>query len=569
MFELIPVYFTRSDFHFDKSKLLDKSSKIPDSSVFKSSRLSTNQSGLFTTCKQSKTQSTKKSSKHAKPEKKSKTKNIFLSSRNTSTRRVYDLFLQIEKKKMTERIPDPDKRSMLRTSLKVYSPFKTTYAKKLTPDPDQSLPEQKIDSPKDSYETWKISQNFSTSQKIFIISGTYPDVRKALIQRGWVENPDSESPYFDLKWTRNARIPNNLQDWQMINHFPRNYELSVKWQLYLNIKQGSKNPKTNFLNFMPRCFRLDSRNIEEFFDCFKVTFAVSLLKNYLKNPSQVLIEHVIVSAVICKKWIEKLENFELLESTLVSNIDWKVLTCNEPSELKSLFQRSLFSYHVDTVSTSRAVLKRLQELDPQFGLNGLKNIWILKAGRKSRGRDISLFNDLDQLKSSTSSPNSWVVQKYIENPLLIQERKFDIRQWVLVSSNDPLTIWMYKKSYLRFSLETYSSSDLQNRFIHLTNNSISKKSKHFKASSIEGCMWTLDQFRAFLMSEFGQDIWSQKIYPKMKKIVKYSLENVGNLGRKNSFEVFGYDFMIDEELNPWLLEINSSPAMDYSTVINT
>ena len=54
----------------------------------------------------------------------------------------------------------------------------------------------------------------------------------------------------------------------------------------------------------------------------------------------------------------------------------------------------------------------------------------------------------------------------------------------------------------------------------------------------------------------------------MKKIVVWSLECVQDsvVDRKNSFEMFGYDFMVDEEGNPWLIEINSSPAMDYSTV---
>ena len=32
--------------------------------------------------------------------------------------------------------------------------------------------------------------------------------------------------------------------------------------------------------------------------------------------------------------------------------------------------------------------------------------------------------------------------------------------------------------------------------------------------------------------------------------------------RKNSFEFFGYDFMVDEELRVWLIEVNSSPSMD-------
>ena len=48
----------------------------------------------------------------------------------------------------------------------------------------------------------------------------------------------------------------------------------------------------------------------------------------------------------------------------------------------------------------------------------------------------------------------------------------------------------------------------------------------------------------------------------------HSLKSVQDMveNRKNSFEMFGYDFMIDEDGVPWLIEINSSPAMDYSTV---
>jgi len=37
-------------------------------------------------------------------------------------------------------------------------------------------------------------------------------------------------------------------------------------------------------------------------------------------------------------------------------------------------------------------------------------------------------------------------------------------------------------------------------------------------------------------------------------------------GRKNAHELFGYDFMVDDNYNVWLIEVNSSPAMDYSTV---
>ena len=93
---------------------------------------------------------------------------------------------------------------------------------------------------------------------------------------------------------------------------------------------------------------------------------------------------------------------------------------------------------------------------------------------------------------------AWVAQKYIENPLLIFNRKFDIRIWVVVPSWNPLRVYWHKNCYLRFSGQDYDSRKIKNLFIHLTNNSITAKqirigdSKGF--DKLPENMWYLSQF---------------------------------------------------------------------------
>jgi len=61
---------------------------------------------------------------------------------------------------------------------------------------------------------------------------------------------------------------------------------------------------------------------------------------------------------------------------------------------------------------------------PQYGLNGEKNIWIVKPAGLSRGRGISCFRNLVEIQDYVKGKESqWIVQKYLENPLIIHKRK--------------------------------------------------------------------------------------------------------------------------------------------------
>ena len=82
-------------------------------------------------------------------------------------------------------------------------------------------------------------------------------------------------------------------------------------------------------------------------------------------------------------------------------------------------------------------------------------------------------------------PERTVVSKYISNPLLINNHKFDLRIYVLLTSIDPLRIYVYNEGLVRFATEPYNNqkTSLKNMYSHLTNYSINKKSNNFEANN--------------------------------------------------------------------------------------
>ena len=214
------------------------------------------------------------------------------------------------------------------------------------------------------------------------------------------------------------------------------------------------------------------------------------------------------------------------------------------------------------------ILQKISKSLPQYALEGSKNVWIVKPGGLSRGRGVHCIDQLNDILSNVKPCNQTIIQKYIENPLVINGRKFDIRQWVLVTDLNPLTIWLFDTPYIRFGAENYNIDDFKNVFSQLTGNSIAKHSEKFNTGEIEGDMWETEQFREFLKKTYGRDCWPE-IQEKIKKIVILSLESAKHklFHRKNNFETFGFDIMLDDKLNVYLIEINASPDWTYSTKV--
>lgn len=114
------------------------------------------------------------------------------------------------------------------------------------------------------------------------------------------------------------------------------------------------------------------------------------------------------------------------------------------------------------------------------------SVWIMKPNDKARGIGIFIINKLQQIKkwsreknaqfSYANNKDTYVVSRYIDRPLLIGGKKFDLRLYVLVTSWKPLVAYRYEQGFCRFCAVKYSSNvdDLDNNFMHLTNVSIQK-----------------------------------------------------------------------------------------------
>ena len=159
-----------------------------------------------------------------------------------------------------------------------------------------------------------------------------------------------------------------------------------------------------------------------------------------------------------------------------------------------------------------------------------------------------------------------LLQKYIEKPLLYKGRKFDVRIWVLLSHN--MKVYMFKEGHLKAASSPFSLED-KNLFTHLTNYSVQKYSNDFGKEEI-GNEISFDSFEKNFKEEYDIDINIREyFFKKIKKIIEISMKsakkNINLNQRKGSFEIFGYDFMLDEQLNPYLIEINTNPGLEISS----
>ena len=351
----------------------------------------------------------------------------------------------------------------------------------------------------------------------------------------WEKSEYPLSQYCDLLWTPlskdiNFKMLENKK--QYVNHLEYHDEITNKRNLFLTLLKYCEKKHYNLFTFFP----------------FTIIFELKhkTLETQLKHFEYIY---------------DKIENY----------------ICGTNTDLfNHKYNEIFYTYQTRKLGSEQRIFF------PKTHYEGY-NLWLIKAINLNRGMGIKVENDLDKIEKEIIEINDnlkmeisnkkkrkckcILIQKYIEKPLLYQGRKFDIRLWVLFIGNKPDNVYIFKEGHLKATCGNYdlNSKDI---YVHLTNYSIQKYNSDFSKIEI-GNEIPFKDLQKDLDSKKIKINFRNNIYPKIVRIVRITAgaakAKINMMNRKNCFEIYGYDFMIDEKFNPFLIEINTNPGFEFSS----
>lgn len=203
--------------------------------------------------------------------------------------------------------------------------------------------------------------------------------------------------------------------------------------------------------------------------------------------------------------------------------------------------------------------------------------FILKPDAGSQGRGILLTKNLKEIKPS----DRVICQVYMSRPFLIDGYKFDLRVYTLVTSCEPLRIYVYEEGLCRFATSRYKEPtgvNITNVFMHLTNYAVNKHSRTYNVDAEGGSKRKLSWLYSYLRS-IGHDV--EKLWHRIDDVIIKTVISAYPV-LKHSYsacfpnhdimpaccELLGTDIILDRKLNPHILEVNHSPSFHTDTALD-
>ena len=370
------------------------------------------------------------------------------------------------------------------------------------------------------------------------------------------ETINFEWKYFSNKVNfKKFKYDNNtpLINLKMINLFEKNYEVGNKKNLFINLISYCNEIGYNIFDVVP--FTLIISNSKDLEFSFK---ALKELMDFV--PKENNIENNIITNRKYNEhcWYDK--NYEFINQqyinfnkNFISNKNYWIL---KPPDL---YQGKC----IEICNDFEEIRKKCKKI-----FKGVDKTHIAEFEYEDESYDENESNNIYSKKPTKFyCCNDIIIQKYLDYPLLYQKRKFDIRCFVLVDSN--LNVFFCKEGHLKGCSEYYDLNKT-NKFIHITNYSFQKNSFNFEKFEI-GNEISYTDFKKYLKKEGIPLQKFDDMINQMKFLIKLSFKAVKDKLKKIDpvlcFEIFGYDFILDKDFKPWILEINDNPGLCISSPV--
>ena len=226
----------------------------------------------------------------------------------------------------------------------------------------------------------------------------------------------------------------------------------------------------------------------------------------------------------------------------------------------------LQSYLLDEIEQCKDFFEYIQSQDYRDKKQNEGVVFIRKTGIGSHKGEGVYIVDADEEKELKEIyelgkqcgeiRNSYIIQRYINEPLLILGHKFDIRVYMLIASANPPIVY-YHDGYLRISQYEYEPNST-----HQTSSQMSSDGSKFDATQ----EWNLTVLTDYLIEtqRVKKEEWlDQYLRSAFKEAMIHLVRMTQDSFYKHSgtYELFGMDFLLGQNLNLWFLESNSSPVL--------
>ena len=141
-------------------------------------------------------------------------------------------------------------------------------------------------------------------------------------------------------------------------------------------------------------------------------------------------------------------------------------------------------------------------------------VWISKPSQLGEGRHIKLLRSLE-LRSTGESMGACVVSRYVQDPLLVEGRKVDLRVYALVTGLQPLQTFVFREGLVRTCGVDYGTNSFEDLSAHVSNNSVqTKASRHASGRNL-----TLQQ----LWDCLNIGLSAESLWKRILRVVRNSL----------------------------------------------